>query len=284
MIEELKLPDNTQETITNVSKVFQDTIIDLNRIIERPPIVISIGYDDRSYKGVHYPLKFGSRGNFSVISGEEKSRKSFVKSLIEACSVGGGANNYTGNLEIKSYFKPDEWIISIDGEQSEYDVWSNGNRIRKMCGDIPNTYKILMWREKSRKERLELLDWLFMKSPFKDKIGLVMLDGFVDFVYDPNDQTESNTFIDLIMKYSSIADCHISGILHVNPNSEKMRGHFGTIASQRAECVTLVKNEGDYSTVSCKRVRGSKPFKDFTIRIDPDWMPYISEDKEDILI
>jgi hypothetical protein len=284
MIEELKLPDNTQETITNVSKVFQDTIIDLNRIIERPPIVISIGYDDRSYKGVHYPLKFGSRGNFSVISGEEKSRKSFVKSLIEACSVGGGANNYTGNLEIKSYFKPDEWIISIDGEQSEYDVWSNGNRIRKMCGDIPNTYKILMWREKSRKERLELLDWLFMKSPFKDKIGLVMLDGFVDFVYDPNDQTESNTFIDLIMKYSSIADCHISGILHVNPNSEKMRGHFGTIASQRSECVTLVKNEGDYSTVSCKRVRGSKPFKDFTIRIDADWMPYISEDKEDILI
>ena len=283
MIEELKF-EPIQSNEIDAAKVFQDTIIDLNEVIERPPLAISIGYDDRSYQGINYPLKFGSRGNFSVITGEEKSRKSFVKSLIEACTIGGGANNYTENLDIKGYFNPDEYIISIDGEQSKYDVWSNGNRIRKMCGDIPNTYKILMWREKSRKERLQLLDWLFMESPFKNKIGLVMLDGFVDFVLDPNDQSEANVFTDLIMKYSSIANCHISGILHVNPNSDKMRGHLGTILGQRAEMVMLVKNEGEYSTVSCKRVRGSRPFKDFTIRIDDDWMPYISEDKEDILI
>jgi len=283
MIEPLKF-ETIQSNDIDAAKVFQETIIDLNEIIERPPLAISIGYDDRSYQGIHYPLKFGSRGNFSVITGEEKSRKSFVKSLIEACTIGGGANNYTDNLEIKGYFEPDEYIISIDGEQSRYDVWSNGNRIRKMCGDIPNTYKILMWREKSRKERLQLLDWLFMESPIKNKIGLVMLDGFVDFVLDPNDQSEANVFTDLIMKYSSIANCHISGILHVNPNSDKMRGHLGTILGQRAEMVMLVKNEGEYSTVSCKRVRGSRPFKDFAIRIDADWMPYISDDKEDILI
>ena len=40
----------------------------------------------------------------------------------------------------------------------------------------------------------------------------------------------------------------------------------------------MVKNMGEYSVVSCKRVRGSKPFKTFTIRINKDWLPYISDD------
>jgi hypothetical protein len=283
MIEELKLPDNTQETITNVSKVFADTIIDLNEIIERPPLAISIGYDDHAYGGVHYPLKFGSLGNISMITGEEKSRKSFVKSLLEACSIGGQSNNYTGGLDIKGYIDG-KYIISIDSEQSKYDVWMNGNRIKKMVGQVPDTYKILMWREKTTAERLQLLEWLFMESHYKDNLGLVMLDGFVDFVNDFNSQTESKDFTAKLMKYSSLRNCHISGILHLNPGSEKVRGHLGTILGQKAECVMMVKNEGDYSTVSCKVVRGSKRFKDFTIRIDADWMPAISNDQEDILI
>ncbi len=279
-MEEIKLLKTLEKTVDiNLAAEFNNTTIDIDEVIERPPVAISIGLDDKSYGGVHYPLKFGSLGNFSVITGEEKSRKSFVKSLIESCTIGGKSNNYTSGIEIKGYLAEGKLIISIDGEQSKYDVWQNGNRIKKMVGTTPEHYKILMWREKSKIEKLKMLDWLFMESPYKDNLGLVMLDGFVDFVLDPNDQTEANIFTDLIMKYSSIANCHISGILHVNPNSDKMRGHLGTIMGQKAEMVMMVKNLGEYSQVSCKRVRGSKPFKDFTIRIDDDWMPYISDDE-----
>jgi hypothetical protein len=279
-MEEIKLLKTLEKTVDiNLAAEFNNTTIDIDEVIERPPVAISIGKDDKSYGGVHYPLKFGSLGNFSVITGEEKSRKSFVKSLIESCTIGGKSNNYTNGIEIKGYLAEGKLIISIDGEQSRYDVWQNGNRIKKMVGTTPEHYKILMWREKSKIEKLKMLDWLFMESPYKDNLGLVMLDGFVDFVLDPNDQTEANIFTDLIMKYSSIANCHISGILHVNPNSDKMRGHLGTIMGQKAEMVMMVKNLGEYSQVSCKRVRGSKPFKDFTIRIDDEWMPYISDDE-----
>lgn len=283
MIEQIKSV-GTYEPKVDCAKEFLDTTIDLSEVIDRPPVAISIGLDDKSYGGVNYPLKFGSLGNFSVITGEEKSRKSFVKSLIEACTIGGQANNYTSGVEIKGFLEQGKWIISIDGEQSKYDVWQNGNRITTMVGNAPEHYKILMWREKSKQEKLKLLDWLFMESPYKDDLGLVVLDGYVDFVLDPNDQAESNIFTDLIMKYSSIANCHISGILHVNPSSDKMRGHLGTIMGQKAEMVMLVKNLGEYSQVSCKRVRGSKPFKDFTIRIDDNWMPYISEDVEETIL
>lgn len=274
---------NNSEDVIDAKSVFKDTIIDLDEIIERPPLAISIGYDEYSYNGVNYPLKFGSLGNISMITGEEKSRKSFVKSLIESCTIGGGANNYTNNLDIKGYLDG-KYIISIDSEQSKYDVWMNGNRIKKMVGNVPDTYKVLMWREKTTSERLQLLEWLFMESHYKDNLGLVMLDGYVDFVNDFNNQTESKEFTAKLMKYSSLRNCHISGVLHLNPNSEKVRGHLGTILGQKCECVMLVKNEGEYSNVRCKVVRGSKPFKDFTIRIDNDWMPYVSDDIEDNIL
>lgn len=285
-MDRLKLEDfikDKEDSIKNVDVVFENSVINLNEKIERPPLAISIGFDDYSYGGVHYPLKFGSLGNISMITGEEKSRKSFVKSLIEACTIGGSANNYTSDLEIKGYIDG-KYIISIDSEQAKYDVWMNGNRIRKMVGQIPDTYKILMWREKTTTERLQLLDWLFMESPYKDNLGLVMLDGYVDFVNDFNSQTESKEFTSKLMKYSTIANCHISGVLHLNPGSEKVRGHLGTILGQKCECIMMVKNEGEYSKVSCKVVRGSKKFKDFTIRIDKDWMPYISDDLENMIL
>lgn len=284
MAEKLKIEDfnldNEEIHLTDeeILKGFESTVINLKEKVERPPVVLSIGLDDKSYGGVHYPLKFATKGNFSVIKGPQKARKSFVKSLIESCALGGNSFRFTDYLEIKSYGLDSKWIISIDCEQSKYDVWSNGIRIPEMVGKHPDNYKILMWREKSKAEKLAYLDWLFMRSPYKDNLGLVVLDGYVDFVYDPNDQKECSIFIDLLMKYSSVANCHIMGMLHTNPGSDKMRGHLGTIAGQKAETVMYVENKGDFSLASCSDVRGSKPFKDFTVRIDEKWLPYVSLD------
>lgn len=270
-------------TDEEIQKGFEDTVIDLKQVVKRPPVLLSIGLDDKSYNGINYPLKFATRGNFSVIKGAQKARKSFVKSLIESCTIGGHSYKFTDYLEIKSHDLNGNWVISIDCEQSKYDTWSNGIRIPKITGYHPDNYKVLFWREKSIAERLAYLEWLFMKSPFKDSLGMVILDGYVDFVYDPNDQKECSIFWNLIMKYSSIANCHITGMLHTNPNSDKMRGHLGTIGSQKAETVMFVENKGEFSLASCSEVRGSKPFKDFTIRVDEKWLPYVSlgDDVED---
>ena len=287
MLKPLDIKDFNQNglniSIDELSKGFELSKIDLDKKYERPPLAISIGFDDRDYNGVHYPLKFGSLGDFSIITGQKGSRKSFVKSMLEACAIGGKSNNYTGSLEIIGYIK-DKYVISVDGEQSKYDVWLNGKRIEKMVGSKYDKYNIVSWREKSKEERKSYLEWIFMESPFRNELGLVMIDGYVDFIYDPNDQKECGIFWDLIMKYSTICNCHISGILHQNPKSDKMRGHMGTIGGQKAEMVMVVESQGEYSTVTCDKVRGGKPFKDFTIRIDKDWMPYISDDTQEQIL
>ena len=43
--------------------------------------------------------------------------------------------------------------------------------------------------------------------------------------------------------------------------------------------VVIIKDGGEHSEVTCQRVRGSKKFKPFTIRVDNDWMPYVSDDE-----
>ena len=267
-----------ENKIQDLKKVFEDSVIDLTKEVERPPNAITIGIDDRSYNGIHYPLRFATFGNISMIVGEEKSRKSFLKSLLEACSIGGKSNNYTADIEIQGHNLQDKYIISIDAEQDTYDAWMNGIRVPKMVGAIYPKYRMLKWREKSKDERLMLLEWLFMESDYKDNLGLVVLDGFVDFVKDFNDLKECDEFASKLMKYSSITHSHIMGILHLNPNSEKARGHLGTIIGQKCETVLIIKNMGDYSVVKRKVGRG-KTFEPFTIRVDDQWLPYISDDE-----
>lgn len=283
MFEKLIIKDALNEVDIDFSSDFKNTIIDIDAHVERPPLALSIGFDDRSYNGVHYPLKFASFGNISMIAGEEKSRKTFVKSLLEANAIGGKADNYTGTLEIRGYLA-EKWVISIDSEQSLYDATMTAKRVPFMVGNKPDNYISLMWREKTTEERLNLLDWLFTKSEYKDNLGMVIIDGIVDFVKDFNSLTECKEITEKLMKYSSETNCNITCMLHLNPNSDKMRGHLGTILGQKCEMVMHVKNMGEYSICKCKTVRGGKPFKDFTIRIDDNWMPYVSEDINELNI
>lgn len=276
------IDEGIKTNIIDVSE-FNKCIVDVNATIKRPPLALSIGIDDKSYGGVFYPLKFASLGNISMIAGEEKSRKTFVKSLLEANYFGGKSNNYTDTVEIKGH-SPNKWLVSIDSEQSLYDVTMTAKRVPFMCGSNPKNYLPIKLREKTTDQRLEILHWLFTKSEYKDNLGMVFIDGVVDFVKDFNSLTECKEFTEKLMKYSSDCNCNITCMLHLNPNSDKMRGHLGTILGQKCEMVMLVKNEGEYSKCSCKVVRGGKPFKDFTIRVDDDWMPYISEDMEKTFI
>ena len=269
--------DKEPDKIINYAEMHKNSIIDFTSKPERPPLCISIGLDEKEYKGVRYPKKFASLGNISVILGEEKSRKSFLRSLIVGCAIGGKANYFSD--EIKGHNLQDKYIFDLDTEQGEYDCWLNAIRIPEMVGTIPENYKYITLRDKSKHEIRGYVEWLFMESEYRNNIGLTCIDGYVDMVDDFNSNTESDDMVRKLMKYSTISNSHITGILHLNPNSEKGRGHFGTILAQKCEMVAICKDEGDFSSVKCKRVRGSKKFDDFTIRVNNDWLPYVSEDE-----
>lgn len=263
------------EPEVDFSFINKEADIDLRKEVQRPPIAISIGVDDVAYKGVHYPLRFGTFGNISLIKGEEKSRKSFLKSLIIACAIGGNSNKYTNGLEVKGYIG-NKLIFDIDTEQDKHDSFMASRRVCEIVGFYPENYKAKMLRKYSPKIRLQYLEWLFNESDYKNDLGLVCIDGFVDLVLDFNSQSESTELVSKLMKWSQERKCHIMGVLHLNPNTDKARGHLGTILQQKCESVVIIKDEGDYSEVRCQRARGKK-FNNFNLKINNEWLPEIEQ-------
>lgn len=254
--------------------------IDLKGKPQRPPLAISIGYDDIAYNGEFNPLIFGTFGNISMIKGEEKARKSWLKSLILACTMEGNSNLYSS--EIKAHNLKDKYIIDIDTEQDKYYNWLSANRIPKMVGSpknivVPDNYISINLREHSAQVRREYLKWLFMESEYRNKLGVVSIDGYVDMLDNFNDLVECVEFTQALMSYSTISKSHITGILHLNPGQDKARGHLGTILQQKCETVVIIKDTGDSSLVTCQRGRGKK-FKDFHISVNNDWLPYVVEE------
>lgn len=266
------------ETNIDYRQFFKDATIDLTKKYDRPPLAISIG--TLYYGQESYPQRFGTFGNFSVIMGEEKSRKTFFKSMLLACAIGGGANNF--NSEIKGHGLEGKWIIDIDTEQDLYDNYIAVKRVADMIGSFPLNYISINLRGKTPNEIKGFLKWLFLESEYKDNLGIVSIDGYVDCINDFNSQTESKEFVTDLMHYSKTANCHITGVLHLNPGSDKGRGHFGTMLAQKSEMVVIAKCKDDYSEIICKRVRGGKKFSSFCIRVNNDWLPYVSDDAPEI--
>jgi hypothetical protein len=273
-IRKLSVPTETEVRHRTGVEIFNNAKTDIRNRPGFPPVCIGIGEDENEYNGVHYPLRFGTYGNISLIRGQEKTRKSFFKSLLLAGAIGGKANNYCER--IRGYGLEDRYVIDIDSEQGDYDRWLNASRIPKMCGSLPDNYINYGLREYNVEEKRSFLEYLFMESAIKDKIGLVMIDGYVDFVKDFNSQEQSFEFTLDLMKYSTISKSHITGILHLNPGSDKGRGHLGTVLQQKCETIVTLIDHGSYSTATCTRARGKK-FDDINFKINNDWLPEETE-------
>ena len=261
------------------SAIHKRHVVDLKKKPPHPPLAISVGVDEYDYNGIYYPLRFGTFGNISMIKGEEKSRKSFLKSLLLACAIGGKANNFSD--DIRGHELEDKYIFDIDTEQGEYDVYLNAIRIPKMVGATPPNYIPVQLRDRKKEEIRGYLDWLFLESEFRNKLGIVSIDGYVDCIQDFNSQKESDDFTRDLMKWSSVSKAHITGILHLNPGTDKARGHLGTILQQKCETVATIKDQGSFSEVICSKGRGKK-WQEFTIRINNDWLPYVSNDQVEV--
>lgn len=59
-------------------------------------------------------------------------------------------------------------------------------------------------------------------------VGLLIIDGIRDLMYDINSPSESTDLINLLMRWSSGYDLHIHTVLHLNKGDDNTRGHIGT--------------------------------------------------------
>lgn len=280
MFEKIEINSETSLLIpseVDFKKIFQEALIDPSEEIKQQPIAISIRESD--YKGTLYPIPFGSYGDFSCIVGASKSRKTFFKSMIEAGYIGGSSNIL--NPSIKGHNSKDKFVISFDTEQSQYHTQRVQRRVLEMVGANYDLYKTFSLRQYNPKERFDFIDWVIFESDFKDNIGLMSIDGYVDLVTDFNNLEQATGLTEKLLQWTAKGKMHCTGILHKNFGTAKPVGHVGSSVLKKAETVVFVEKNENETIAKCEYSRNI-PFEPITFDVNKDWLPYETDNNYSI--
>lgn len=259
----------TLEIVVDFKKILKDSLIDPAEEIKQQPIALSIG--ESNYKGINYPIPFGSYGDFSCIVGASKSRKTFFKSMIEAAYIGGKSNVF--NPSIKGFNNENKFVLSFDTEQSHYHAQRVQRRVLELIGSNCDYYKTFGLRSYTPLERLQFIDWIVYESDYKNNIGLMSIDGYVDLVTDFNSLEQASGLTEKLLKWTADGKMHCTGILHKNFGTAKPVGHVGSSVLKKAETVVFVEKEDDNTIVKCEYSR-NQSFKNIKFYVDDnDWLP-----------
>ena len=217
----------TRLTLEEFRKIWESILVKASDEYETPPEVNRIeGTTIRTL------------GNFSASTGKGKSRKSFnVSAIVASALTGRKILNYEARFP-----EGKERILYFDTEQSSNHCRTILRRINKLCGypekmdDDRISFAFL--RERSTLERREIIELALNTEP---EVGLVIIDGLRDLLFDINSSTEAAEVICLLMRWSSQYNVHIHTVLHLNKGDDNLRGHIGTELNHMAETILQIK-------------------------------------------
>ena len=213
-------------------------------------------------------------GNFSASTGKAKSKKTFnISAMVAAAVTNSIVLNYRACLP-----EGKRNILYFDTEQSKFHCHSVLERIYKLSGlslkeDDP---RLMFWglREYTPKLRIAVIDYALRKY---DEVGLVIIDGLRDLMYDINNGKEATDVMTVLMAWTSVYELHIHTVLHLNKNDNNPRGHIGTELENKAETVLIIsKNTMNNSVSEVKPMHmRDKEFTTFAFHIDDNKLPVL---------
>ena len=213
-------------------------------------------------------------GNFSASTGKTKSKKTFnISAMVAAAVTNTTVLNYRACLP-----EGKRKILYFDTEQSKYHCHNVLERIYKLSGlsvkkDDP---RLLFWglREYTPKLRIALIDYALRKH---QEVGLVIIDGLRDLMYDINNGKEATDVMTVLMAWTSVYDLHIHTVLHLNKNDNNPRGHIGTELENKAETVLIISKNLQNNSISEVRPMHmrDKEFSTFAFHIDDNKLPVL---------
>ena len=219
----------------------------------------------------------GTLGNFSASIGKAKSKKTFnVSAIVAAALKNGTVLQYDAELP-----EHKRKILYVDTEQSPYHCQKVMRRIARMAelplDREPENLEFLSLRRHTPEIRIAIVEEAIYHT---ENLGLVIIDGIRDMVYDINSPGESTKIISKLMQWTDELQIHIHTILHQNKADENARGHIGTELNNKAETVLEVakdKLDNDISTVHAVHIRAID-FQPFAFRINDNALPELVED------
>ena len=239
-------------------RLLQQAELDLSIDIPSPPPIL--------FQGDKVMI---SKGDFSVVVGAAKSRKTFcVSAMVGAYLCADEYMNMSSPADAGS-------VLWIDTEQSIYHAARVARRVLRIAGLPANQnterFRMLCFREYTPDKRRELTD----KAIRLYRPALVVVDGAADLILDVNDSSESAKLATMFMDITKELNNHVVTVLHTNPGGDKPRGHLGTNFLNKAQALFIVRADGDISTVSVERCRDIA-VDDFAFTINKEGLPVLA--------
>lgn len=237
----------------HLSKAF----IDMTREYKSPLNAVTV-LDSNEYQ------RLFTLGNISTISGKQKSKKTWLTSLLIAAA---SSNNMQGDKFHTALPENKSLCFYFDTEQAIYDAWKVGKQIQELGGDL-NNVNLISLREFSPKDRLEIINYAVEK--YGNRIGYMVIDGIADLVNSINDELEAVEITTRMMRWTANYNIHCSVVIHQRKADNYARGHIGTAIMNKSEAVISVTKSDEHpsvSTVKCTDIRGAAPFTQFEIEI-----------------
>ena len=211
-------------------------------------------------------VAFFAKGDVSAIKSKPKQGKTNSIAAMVAAMLEGSWGPLTCKVEGCN-------IVWIDTEQRHSDAKRIYLRALKMAGlsmeDNFSRFQMFHLRSFMNDKKMESLK-LIIKNCQPD---IIFIDGIVDLINNFNDVEESKNIIDTLMRLStkeeSGKNIAIVCVLHTNKAAEdrNMRGHLGTMLTQKAGTVLEVKKNGQIFTVSNTESR-NKEVPEWSFRFD----------------
>lgn len=231
--------------------------------VERPPVAIMIN-------GEGGPSPSFTIGNFSLVIGKAKSKKTFLVGVLAAAAISGNVviNIVDGKLPSNK-----RKVLYFDTEQAKYQAIKSIQRIAVLSG-IANPENLLAYglRKFNPETRLKLIKTAIYDH---DDVGLVIIDGGRDLLPTGiNDEKLATEVTSDFLRWTEEKELHLIVVLHQNKNDANARGHFGTECVNKAETTLEVQQVGnsDISIVKCVFSR-DLPFRDFGFKINGSGIP-----------
>ena len=247
-------PLETVESLSAIDKIMAD-VRDID--ISENELSLADDYPETKMILTYKGIGFGAIGGIQFITGHQKNGKTFLMAQLMAAILSNGGERtkeYIPELEFNEELRnefPNPTVLYIDTEQEKENTAKVARRVHWLCGwplNEPNDRFHVVWlrAEDSNEGR-----WAKVRAAIdKYKPLAVFVDGIRDVLGDFNDLKESASLIDQCMSMSTYLHCTFWSVLHENPGSDKMRGHLGTEAANKASDVIRVTKKKTGSGVT----------------------------------
>lgn len=256
---------NDAKDSNDINDLINACKIDLDEILLPPPVAITIQSD---YK----QIALFTKGNFSIVTGKAKSKKTFLISMLMATAI-------KGSFQDLFACESSGMNILFDTEQSRHKAQMIAQRICRLSGvEKPTNFETFALRTLDPSQRIDLIETVLQSTP---NINFVAIDGIIDLDIDPILQSEqAQNIISKLMKWTDIYKIHIVCVLHYNKTVQTLLGHLGSFAHRKADAIIQVTKSSENENISivepvdCREI----PFQPFAFSVDETGLPYFVND------